>query len=788
MFNKVSTKRGDIAVSPVVSVLMVIMIVMSAIGTVLFWGIPYMDKTRSKAWQENTEMQFISVASILNDLAGSMPGDTKTSIINAQSISVDGDKDRTLLSYSYKTGKEFVVTGFNDEEITVKMIDEDDLSDALISIFDTGETCFLEGTKILMADGSYKNIENINVGDEVLSYDENSKGIVSCRIASVFHHSPEEMTDYYLVINKHLRVTPNHRFYSDGKWVYAGDLKVGDPLFSSIENSVYRVYSIVRVYERATTFDLEVERCHNYFVSIDDGTDVLVHNRGALIFTSPLGGEKWEQGSRQFISWSYEGDEEPAEIYLMKGSDKELIDNYYLTVGENKYYWEIPIDQEPSEDYQILIRGTETSALSEKFSIVENQPKSITVVSPNGGENWQRGTTKTITWTYTGNIEYVKIELYRGENFYSTIAESTSAGSGSGIHGSGGYAWFIPANHAIGNMYKIKITETTDPNTNDFSNNYFTITEQPKSITVTAPNGGENWQRGTTKTITWTYTGTINNVKIELYLNGAFYSTIIDSTPSNSGTIGSGSYTWPIPANHELGSFYKVKITDTSDASVTDSSNNNFEIIAQEQLHEGADCDYSVTPVLVVQPNIYRITLTNGGCSFTGTMCIDLYNTSSYHIGIIWIFDSESISYKVFTNTETQEIIIENGGIIYSSFGDHYTVKRAGNVYDKGNNLAISIIQLFTSSKFSSSGNNGVKVRMNKYLYSSNIMETTTVYDLRLQFLGDHQEAWLEYYNSSYQFEHDSGGPSNSLLYTPSSSEDGAWFNLADSIIRFKFE
>ncbi|HEX38291.1 MAG TPA: hypothetical protein ENG70_05495, partial [Candidatus Cloacimonetes bacterium] len=50
------------------------------------------------------------------------------------------------------------------------------------------------------------------------------------------------------------------------------------------------------------------------------------------------------------------------------------------------------------------------------------------------------------------------------------------------------------------------------------------------SITVTSPNGGENWELDSTHNITWTSSNTSGNVKIELYDNGSFYNTIISST------------------------------------------------------------------------------------------------------------------------------------------------------------------------------------------------------------------------------------------------------------------
>jgi len=136
-------------------------------------------------------------------------------------------------------------------------------------------TCFLEGTKIVMADCLYKNIEDIKVGDMVKSFDEENGRLVNRRVTCVFHHAPEEMSDYYLVINDFLRVTPNHLMYSNGKWIHADDLEIDDSLF--YPSSKYAVFSIERVYERVPTYDFEVGVDHCYFVAMDT-SDVLVHN------------------------------------------------------------------------------------------------------------------------------------------------------------------------------------------------------------------------------------------------------------------------------------------------------------------------------------------------------------------------------------------------------------------------------------------------------------------------------------------------------------------------------
>ena len=92
-------------------------------------------------------------------------------------------------------------------------------------------------------------------------------------------------------------------------------------------------------------------------------------------------------------------------------------------------------------------------------------------------------------------------------------------------------------------------------------------------ITVTTPNGGENWARGTAKTISWTSSGSPGtNVRIELLKSGMLNRTINSSTPND------GSYNWAIPFSQIPGSDYKIRVTSTTNSAFYDTSDNNFTI------------------------------------------------------------------------------------------------------------------------------------------------------------------------------------------------------------------
>ena len=143
---------------------------------------------------------------------------------------------------------------------------------AVLEIAIVSTTCFTAGTQITMANGSYKNIENIVAGDVVKTYDERKKRVTKARVLEVFHHAPEETTDYYLIINGNLRVTPNHIMNINYQWKPAGDLKIGDVL-QNIKGQKVNVYSVEKVYARQPVFNLEIEKYHTFYAE-----NVLVHN------------------------------------------------------------------------------------------------------------------------------------------------------------------------------------------------------------------------------------------------------------------------------------------------------------------------------------------------------------------------------------------------------------------------------------------------------------------------------------------------------------------------------
>jgi hypothetical protein len=132
-----------------------------------------------------------------------------------------------------------------------------------------GGGCFLEGTKILMADGTEKNIQDVQVGDNIFTFkNEFSHELVPAKVGQTFRH----IVDRYLVINNTLLVTPEHRIFVNGTWRQIGEAKVGDWLLDSHGNRIV-IETIEERQSMVAVYNFMVEDYHTF---IADG--IYVHN------------------------------------------------------------------------------------------------------------------------------------------------------------------------------------------------------------------------------------------------------------------------------------------------------------------------------------------------------------------------------------------------------------------------------------------------------------------------------------------------------------------------------
>jgi len=195
----------------------------------------------------------------------------------------------------------------------------------------------------------------------------------------------------------------------------------------------------------------------------------------------------------------------------------------------------------------------------------------LAVASPDGGEQWQRGTAQKIEWVnYEPDIfdPYLfEINLINSAGLTYSITKNAD--------GSLFYNWTVADANGVkdsvpNGSYKIQVCRT-GTSVCSTSGHYFSIVDAAPvepPITVTSPNGGEQFSPGGTITSAWIYSGEDGAVDIRLI--GVFGTNDVGRLNLDPVLASAGYYNWQIPFNI-AGGYYKVKIdfsgsTDESDS------------------------------------------------------------------------------------------------------------------------------------------------------------------------------------------------------------------------------
>ncbi|MGO1056616.1 TreTu family toxin [Crossiella sp. CA198] len=147
---------------------------------------------------------------------------------------------------------------------------------------------FVPGTRVLLADGSSKPVEEVKIGDQVQAADP-EKGESGSRkvVGTVTSESVKRLVTVTVdtdgdrgEVTGSVVATANHPFWVDnqGRWVHAGELKSGDQVLDAAGSRV----SVVATSERVAiqrVHNLTVDGIHTYYVSAGTSS-VLAHNCG----------------------------------------------------------------------------------------------------------------------------------------------------------------------------------------------------------------------------------------------------------------------------------------------------------------------------------------------------------------------------------------------------------------------------------------------------------------------------------------------------------------------------
>ena len=349
-----------------------------------------------------------------------------------------------------------------------------------------------------------------------------------------------------------------------------------------------------------------------------------------ITITSPNGGESWKTSTDHGIVWSDDilGS---IKIELYKG------DIYYSTIVDNTqsdgyYLWSVNAADSGS-NYKVKITDVSNNNVFDfsdnNFTIIKSQ---ITITTPNGGESLTTSIPYGITWT-DDILAPVKIELYKGGVYYSTIVDTTQS--------DGYYLWSVDASES-GNDYRVKVTSLGSNNDYDISDADFSIAKNV--ITISRPNGGETLQAGTENSIVWA-DSIFAPVKIELYKGGLFYTTIVDTTPSN------GFYLWTIDNGVGNGTDYKIKVTSLASNNDYDFSDGNFTITNPNGIEDILNQTPKTYTLMQNYPNPFNpATSIVYGLPHPGQVKVVLYNALGQQVKVIFDGYKEAGYYKLQFN------------------------------------------------------------------------------------------------------------------------------------------
>ncbi|MEV0635021.1 polymorphic toxin-type HINT domain-containing protein [Streptomyces sp. NPDC050619] len=147
--------------------------------------------------------------------------------------------------------------------------------------------CFLAGTDVLMADGTTKNIEDVELGDEVQATDPETGETGSREVTRLIITEDDKYFNELSIATEdgieHLTATHEHPFWSqsEDKWIEAGALEPGMTLLTDDGDTV--IVTGNRAYTKhAKTYNLTVDDLHTYYVLAGE-TPVLVHNSNGCV-------------------------------------------------------------------------------------------------------------------------------------------------------------------------------------------------------------------------------------------------------------------------------------------------------------------------------------------------------------------------------------------------------------------------------------------------------------------------------------------------------------------------
>jgi|GEM_PF-6554356 len=218
--------------------------------------------------------------------------------------------------------------------------------------------------------------------------------------------------------------------------------------------------------------------------------------------------------------------------------------------------------------------ATEPYRMTATFN-AQNIPPSVTLLTPDGGEVWPVGSSREITWSASdpedADTVAISVDLSLDDGAtWTSIAED--------LDNSGAFAWTVPDTPSETARVRVRAVDRDGASTADTSAAPFRITaNQPPTVTLLAPTGGEAWIAGDTETILWSADddggAAALRIGIEFRAGGNGAWTALGTDLENSG-----SFNWPVSATVTDSGRVRVTAVDGGGATASDTTAGLFSI------------------------------------------------------------------------------------------------------------------------------------------------------------------------------------------------------------------
>ena len=357
---------------------------------------------------------------------------------------------------------------------------------------------------------------------------------------------------------------------------------------------------------------------------------------------SPNGGETWPLEYQKLIKWGGPSSISDGYEIALLSSDKTKnwkIGRYGVstfwggiatlwTVGNYVSCSQSVCEKIQPGEYYIKITNLKSGASDESdesFKISPAQKRTISVISPNGGETLKIGETLDISWTTSVDAELlVKLAPVNSQGTPDITKPRHNIRarlSGAGVIEK--YQWKIPNTIQPG-KYLMEVSryccgEGVRGVDYDYSDTPFSIvpptdSSQTSSIKVLSPNGGETWQIGKTHKIKWNSSKDISKIFINLMAhNGRSYVDVCGLVGSKEASNNVYEFTLTetscgnlAPSDHLL---FKVKPGEYKVAIMGDGEGNYVPFKARDE----SDAPFKIIASTLSQEPKFQVLWPNGG-------------------------------------------------------------------------------------------------------------------------------------------------------------------------------